>query len=142
MWAAIPVLTQTPDVWSWLSDTISAQSIIQGLGLAALAILFATNRILTLGQHNTRTNDLIRHHTAELALKDALYNQMVAEKDRAYAEMKESRNYWQTSATNETHRADAATQQLTVVSEEGLGLAVQMVRSLQEAVEGVPPDGR
>lgn len=143
MWAAIPLLMANgqTDIWSWLSETLSAQSIIQGLGLAALAILFATNRILTLGQHNTRIADLTKYHDQELILKDALYSQMAAEKDRAYAEMKEARNYWQTAFDNEKRRADAATDQLARANEETLGLALQMVTSIQEAAEGVTTDG-
>jgi hypothetical protein len=128
------------NIWDWLSDTISAESIVQALGLTALAILFATNRILTLGQHTSRIKDLKEHHEKELTLKDSLYSQMVAEKDRAYAEMKEARNYWQSAASTEKNRADSATTQL-VESNEVVRLAAQMVDSLDHAVKEAKSSG-
>jgi hypothetical protein len=58
-------------LWEWITTTTSGDSLFTTLGLGVLSVLFATNRILTIGQHRSRTADLIAHHQRELAEKDA-----------------------------------------------------------------------
>lgn len=91
------------NVWEWFSETASVDSILTTFGLGALAFLFARDLILTKAQHLRRVQDLIEHHTRELA-----------EKDDRIAESRVSENYWREAARVERERADKA---LAVVGE-------------------------
>ena len=81
------------DFWSWITAT-SAETYLTGAGALGLAALFATNRIITRGQHNDRIQDLKGHHERELA------------------EIRTSRDGWKVIALSERERADAATSTL------------------------------
>lgn len=118
----------TVPLWEqWLSPA-GVESIVKNGGLVLLAYLFFTGRIITEKQHlarvadalnaiNARIEDLIANHARELAQKDVTYGAMVTEKDSAYSEMKESRDYYRGARLEEKDRADRATEQLLESSE-------------------------
>lgn len=105
------------DIWTWFVNNTAPNELVTNLGIGTFLILFATNRILTLGQHNSRIAELKDHHTRELAQKDSAYEAMVLAKDTAYDEMKESRNYYRGARLEEKNRADKATEQLVESNE-------------------------
>ena len=82
------------NIWDWITTTTTVDSIISTLGLGALAVLFATNRILTRGQHLDRIGDLKEHHEREMT------------------EVRTSRDGWKSVALTERGRADTATSTL------------------------------
>lgn len=85
-------------LWDWFTGTASVDSALTALGLGALAILFATDRIITKGQHLRRVQDLVAHHERERAAEAA-----------RLADVVESRNGWKEAARLERERADLAT---------------------------------
>lgn len=85
-------------LWEWITTTTSGDSLFTTLGLGVLSVLFATNRILTIGQHRARTADLQEHHARELA-----------EKDARIADIRESRDGYKEASRVERERADKAT---------------------------------
>lgn len=124
------------NIWEWITTTTSVDSIVSTLGLGALAVLFATNRIWTIGQVNARIADLKEHQERELLQKDAAYDSMVAEKDARYAEMKESRDYYRGARLEERGRVERLTDQL-FESNETARAAVHALTALGEvAAEG------
>lgn len=117
-------------LWDWITTSTSVDSVLTTLGLGALAVLFATNRILTRGQHLDRIADLKEHHARELA----------AAADRLEA-TDESRKEWRSAAHDERARADAATTAANELGNEFGKLAVGMLSSIDEGVkqgEGTP----
>jgi hypothetical protein len=143
--AIAAVRTVNPDWGSWLGDTISAQSILQLLGGGILILLFATNRILTRGQHLDRIADLQKHHAAEMvaaeerrkgdvAAAEAKYTLMLSEKDARYSEQKEQLVYWQNTAERHDVRANKATEQLVEMNELAK-LSVHAFASFEEAAK-------
>lgn len=65
-------VTSVPgDLWQWVYSTTTLDSVLSTLGVATLAVLFATNRILTRGQHADRIADLVAHHGREIAVYEA-----------------------------------------------------------------------
>jgi hypothetical protein len=141
--AVAAIRTAVPDWGSWLGDTISAQSILQLLGGGVLIILFATNRILTRGQHLDRIADLQKHHAAEMdaaeerrkgevAAAEAKYTLMLSEKDARYSEQKEQLTYWQNTAARHDARANKATEQLVEMNEVAK-FGVHALHSFEEA---------
>lgn len=62
-WAAVA----PGDLWQWVYSTTTLDSVLSTVGVATLAVLFATNRILTRGQHADRIADLVAHHAREIA---------------------------------------------------------------------------
>lgn len=102
--------------WDWITQA-SPESILSTLGLGAIAVLFVTNRILTIGQHNSRISDLKDHHEIELAQAQSSYEAMVIEKDARYAEMKESRDYYRGARLQERDRVEQLTDQLLETTE-------------------------
>lgn len=99
-------------------------SIVSGGGLVTMVVLFATDRILTKGQHERRVADLVAHHESEL--KD---------KDDRYDEMREARDLNAASRDLERERADKVFDQL-VDSVEVAKAAVHALTSLDEAARG------
>jgi G:T/U-mismatch repair DNA glycosylase len=138
------LMTAVPtDVWDYFSQTVPAGALINGLGLGALAILFATDRILTKGQHLRRIGDLVTAyakaeeaastaHTAELEARDRYHSAILVEKDKALAIVTESRDGYKAATKLERERADTATKALGEFSELGR-LATHLLRSLDEA---------
>jgi hypothetical protein len=69
--ARVVSLAATPfDVGSWFAASVPAGALINGLGLGALAFLFARDIILTKGQHLRRVADIQTAHIATIAEKD------------------------------------------------------------------------
>lgn len=124
------------NIWEWITTTTSVDSIVSTLGLGALAMLFATNRIWTIGQVNARIADLKEHQGRELAQAKLSYDAMVAEKDARYAEMRESRDYYRGARLEEKGRVERLTDQL-FESNETARAAVHALTALSEvAAEG------
>lgn len=119
--------------WEWLTTTTSVESMLSTLGLGALAVLFATNRIITKGQHESRVADLKEHHARELAAAD-----------KRLEATDESRREWRAAAGSERERADTATATANELGSELGGLAVRLLSSIDETVnetvqgEGTP----
>lgn len=86
------------DLWEWVTTTSSVDALLTTLGLGSLAILFATDRIITKGQHLRRVQDLVAHHERERAA-EAL----------RLADIAKSRDGWKEAAGIERARADRAT---------------------------------
>lgn len=123
-------------IWEWFTTNSTPSDIFTTLGVGTLAVLFSTNRILTLGQHNARISDLKGHHARELAQAKDAYEAMVDADARAYAEMKESRDYYRGARLEEKGRADRATDQL-LESNEIARAATHALTALSEvAAEG------
>lgn len=109
--------------WEWLTTTTSVDSMLSTLGLGALAVLFATNRIITKGQHESRITDLKEHHARELAAAD-----------KRLEAVDESRREWRAAAGTERERADTATSTANELGSELGGLAVRLLSSIDETV--------
>lgn len=141
------VLAAPPgDVWAYLSATIPAGALINGLGLGAMAILFATDRILTKGQHLRRVADLVSAyakaetamllaHANELTARDRYHSAILAEKEKALGLVVESRDGYKIATEKERDRADRATTALGEFKELG-ELATHLLRSLDEVQKG------
>lgn len=112
------------DFWDWMATNIPASTAINGFGLGVLAILFATDRILTKGQHTRRVADIEKGHTLVLA-----------EKDRAYSEMRESRDYYRQARIEERDRAETVTEKLAEVVAENSKTTLRFAEAIQEAKE-------
>lgn len=108
--------------WDWITSTTTVDSIVSTLGLGALAILFATNRILTRGQHIDRIADLKEHHTREME------------------EVRTSRDGWKAVALAERGRADTATSTLGTMAET-LADVEHVLVSLDRALPTPSPEG-
>lgn len=76
-------------VWEWITSG-SVENAATALGLGVLAILFATDRILTNGQHMRRVADLVAYH------------------ERERAQLIESRDFWRKAAGVQEERAATA----------------------------------
>lgn len=109
-------------LWDWITSTTDGDALFTTLGLGVLAVLFATDRILTKGAHERRTADLQAHHARELK-----------EKDARIAEAKESREGWKAVALKERERADKATEP-AVHAAEALGNVAHVLESLDAAI--------
>lgn len=129
--------------WDWFATTAPAGAVIQALGLGALAILFATDRIITKGGHTRRVADITTAHDAIVAALTTSHAAAVAElakhhaeligaKDAAYAEMQTSRDYYRQARLTEQDRADKATDQLAETAELAK-LTVKLLASFDEA---------
>ncbi len=139
-----------PQDWlGYLTATLPAGGVVNALGLGALAVLFATNRILTVGQHNSRVADIVKAHVesrAELvrnnaeaiAQQERYHAAIIAEKDRAFAVVEKSRDGYKEATEVERGRADRATDALGEFTELGK-LATQLLRSLDEVQKGSKP---
>lgn len=106
-------------------------SVVSGGGLVTIVVLFATDRILTLGQHKRRVDDLTAANAREVADLKTYH-------EGRYTELKESRNYYREARLEEKARADAATSSLA----ESLELsraAVHALTSLDQAARNVAP---
>jgi hypothetical protein len=110
------------DVWQWLSASVPAGAVINGLGLGALAMLFATDRILTKGQHERRVADIQKGHDLVLI-----------EKAAQHTEMRESRDYYRDARLEERERANDATSKITELAEENGQLVTQLLAAVQRA---------
>lgn len=112
--------------WDWFTSTTTVDGLLTTVGIGTLAWLFATNRIITRGQHLDRIADLKDHHARELT----------AAAERLEA-TDESRKEWRTAAGTERERADAATAAANELGGELGGLAVRLLSSIDETVSEV-----
>lgn len=110
-----------PNLWEWIATTTSVDSLVTGAGSVTIAILFASDRILTKGQHERRTADLIRFHEREIA------------------ELTRSRDGWKAAYADEKARADSATSTLGDMSEP-LKSIEHVLASLDRALPHPPKD--
>jgi hypothetical protein len=144
--ALITPIAPATDLWDYLANTLPAGALINGLGLGALAILFATDRVLTKGQHLRRVADLTAANelaltvseaarVRELAERDRFHNAILEEKDRAFAIVERSRDGYKEATALERARADRATEALSEFADLGR-LATQLLRSLDEVQKG------
>jgi hypothetical protein len=116
-------LVVTP--WEWITTTTSGETVFTTLGLGALAVLFATNRILTIGQHRSRVLDLVEHHTRELA-----------EKDARIADAHTSRDGWRDVALKERELREAAMSGAVTAATSAIVDVKHVLESLDEALDG------
>lgn len=116
--------------WEWLTSTTSVNDLLTTGGGVVLAWLFATNRIITRGQHNDRVTDLKDHHARELAAAEA-----------RLAAVDESRKEWRTAAGLERERGDAATASANELGSELGSLAVRLLSSIDETVSETVKQG-
>lgn len=107
----------------WAAWGATWSPIVNLTGLSLLVILFATDRVLTKGQHNRRVADIEKAHA-----------ELMAEKDKNYAELKESRDYYRSARIVERDRADRVTDQLADVAELAR-LSNHLLESLNEAAK-------
>jgi hypothetical protein len=114
--AAAGVAMPVPDLWTWIATTTTAEGVLNTIGAAGIAILFATDRIMTKGGHERRTKDLIDFHMRELATIEN------AQRDRI-AGLVQSNTEYKTALAAERERAD---------------LATNTVREFADAIELIP----
>lgn len=107
-------------LWEWITTTTSLETLFTTLGLGSMALLFATDRILTKGQHLRRVQDLVAAHEQRVADMSAAYDRRIedliahhareiAEKDNRLADLAESRDGYKEAARLERERADTVT---------------------------------
>lgn len=136
------------DVWDWITQTNFA-SVVSGLGLGSLAIMFATDRILTKGQHDRRildlkkthereVTDLEKHHKAEMTNLKSYHAAEIAEKEHQRSEMKESRNYYRDAYNLERASKDELSSKFSEVSVELVQLGDHLTSTFKEV--GEAPD--
>lgn len=129
------------DVFAWLTATLPAGAVVNALGLGALAILFATDRVSTKGQVTRGKAEVKAAHDAEVANLKAAQERELTElnahfatlsgvKDAAYADMKASRDYYRTARLEERDRADKVTDQLAESAGELSKLAAHLLAGL------------
>jgi hypothetical protein len=134
--AAVAPNATSPDVWGWISGTLSVSDIIQGSGLATIVILFATRRILTIADHRSRVEDLEKYYEGRLTEKDDRYSTMVAAKDERYVELKESRDYWREAHNEQRTGREKAEDGLREFADEYAKLSNHLLGSIEEAAGG------
>lgn len=122
------------DIWSWLSASLPAGAVVNGLGVGALAVLFASDRVLTKGQHLRRVADITTANSLAIAELGKHYEELAASKDEAYRELKESRDYYRDARIEERNRADKVTDQLAEVAELAR-LTTHLLTSFDEAAK-------
>lgn len=94
--------TAVPGLWEWITTTTTVDGVLNTLGATGLAILFATDRIMTKGGHERRVKDLSDFHARELATIEN------ANRDRIDG-LVASRAEYKAAYEAERERADRAT---------------------------------
>lgn len=144
----------TDALWAYLGSSLPAGAVLNGFGLGVLTFLFARDLILTRGQHQRRVADIekahglevealkaghveamgaaVRSHASEVANLREYHQAIVAEKDRAYAELETSRNYYRQARTTEAEARQKVTDQLAESVEVGR-LALDLLRGIDKA---------
>lgn len=122
----------------WVTLGTSIGPLVNALGIGALAVLFATDRILTIGQHKRRVTDILEAQKLTLIELKEHYDELAGEKDRAYGELKESRNYYRDARLEEKARADKVTNQLANGFEEFGKLSTHLLGSITELAKDAP----
>lgn len=126
------------DIWTWFSASLPVSTLINGLGIGALTVLFATDRVLTKGQHLRRIADLVAAHDAELRARDEYHATILTIKGQAYAELVTSRDYYREARIEERSRAEKVTDQLAEVAELAR-LSTNLLVSFNEAAKDAGP---
>lgn len=116
------------DVTTFFSG-FTLQDIGQTLGLGALAVLFATDRILTRGQHERRVADLV-----------AGFEKLLAVAAERLTDMTASRDYYREAKKLEAARADKLASQLADLAVEASKTAGGMMTALEEAAREAAPE--
>jgi hypothetical protein len=145
--------------WDWAAASLSAGDIISGGGLLTIVVLFYTNRILTIGQHRSRVEDitkahearvnelvkaqdvriaeLVKAHEARVAELVEYHAARLADRDDRYREMTEARDYWRTAADNEKSAREQAEEVARELSQEYAKLTNHLLGSFVQAAEDV-----
>lgn len=124
--ATAPTVT-VPGWWEWLSGSLSVSDIISGSGLAFIVGLFATRKIITIGDHRARVADLEKFYEARLT-----------EKDARYEELRESKNYWREAHNDQRARAEKAEDGVRELGVEYAQLSNHLLGSIEQAAEVTP----
>lgn len=131
-------LANPDDFWSYLTDSLPAGGIVSGVGVGAFVVAILTDRLMTKGSHLRRVADIDKAHDLALAESERHYIELAAQKDAAYAELKESRNGYRDATKTERERADKVTDQLAEVAELAK-LSTHLLKSLDEAAKDAQP---
>ncbi len=110
-----------------MSGTLSVSDIIQGSGLALIVVLFATRRILTIGDHRGRIDDLEKYHAAVLR-----------EKDDRYARVEGVAGLLAWAHDEQSTRADKAETAVRELGVEYAQLSNHLLGSIEQAAEVTP----
>lgn len=116
---AAAVTVAPADGWSWLTENVNLGSLVQALGLGTLVVLFATDRILTRGQHTRRVADLVKYWSGR------------------YDEAIKSRDYYRDARLEEKARAEKSEAELVAMARETSALSSRILGSLDEAARDV-----
>lgn len=133
--------------WDWAAASLSAGDIISGGGLLTIVVLFYTNRILTIGQHRSRVEDITKAHDARIVelvkAHDARVTELVefhsarlADRDDRYRELTEARDFWRTAADSEKAAREQAEGIAQELSQEYAKLTNHLLESFAEAAKG------
>ena len=113
------------DLWEWFTTSTTSDSLFTTFGLGALAILFATDRIITRGQHARRVADLEGHHGRELAVAEA-----------RLADAKASAAGWKEVALRERELRESVTTGAVAAATGALVDVKHVLESLDESLDG------
>jgi hypothetical protein len=127
-------MSNVPSLYEWFVSTVSVDSMLNTLGLGVLALLFATDRIMTKGQHTRRVADIVTGFEERFADSGKAHEGLLAEIRDRYAEMRDSRDYWRDAYNEEKSRGDSATQAL-VETTDIAKVAAHALSSLNEATK-------
>jgi len=97
-----------------------------------LTALFATDRVLTRGQHERRVADMVKAHEKELASLHEYHAAILNEKDKAFDKMEKSRDFYRDAVDVHRGRADSATEALGEVSRELAGVTSQLLAAFDD----------
>ena len=123
-----------PSLWQWFAASASVEGLMQAGGLITLAMLFATGRIITLGQHESRILDLKAHHEKEMSILAEGHKLLLSEKEARYRETEEQRDQYREAAEIQKERADKLTDQVSEVGELAK-VSAHLITALGEAVK-------
>lgn len=125
-WLATAAPTASvPGWWEWVSGSLSVSDIISGSGLAFIVGLFATRKIITIGDHRARVADLEKFYEARLT-----------EKDARYEELRESKSYWREAHNEQRARAEKAEDGVREFADEYAKLSNHLLGSIEQAAGG------
>lgn len=132
-------------LYEWFISTTPAGAVISGIGVGAFIVAILTDRLLTKGQHERRVADIIvardkivtnlkEAHAAAIAELVKHHTELAGVQDAAYAELKQSRDYYREARLEERERADKVTDQLAEVAELAK-LTTHLLGSLDEVAK-------
>lgn len=112
----------------WFAENVNVNAILNGLGLGALAFLFATDRILTKGQHERRVADLKTAHDRRVA-------DIEKANDSRVSDLRDARDALSSALGHERDRADEATAATAAIAKENGALVQQLLAAVRGAGE-------